>query len=284
MPGPGPGAFPSTSRPYGSGQFNTPVQVPFAAFPQQMGVGRPPGPHMSVSGANMQQMDEDMGRNFEKWLMSTISHAQSMAAGNSGRNYDPQAAYSSPSPNVEGSDSMNTRMANLSVNDLPLQIPTRVSPPTSFSSDPQFGLKRTDQMSSSNPSTSNLSPYNKVVLQGSRSNPTPPVAPHMNERDTASFLSLPAETPPYGNNPNKPPPGPPPASTSPFNFPPSSSGGPNFNIYYGDLTKQDHGVHHTNIDSFNEHNNTLQDSFNDNSFVGPPGKRSGMFCSMMCLS
>ena len=203
MLGPDQGVIPSTGGPLGSGQFKAPVQVPYqATFPHQMGVGGPPSPHMSVTGANIQQLDENMGRNFEKWLKFTISQTQSMVAGNSGGNYDPQVPCSSSSSNVEGNDSMNNRMADLSLNDFQHQTPYRS----------------------------------------------------------------------------------PPASTSPFNFPPSSSGGPNFNTYYGDLTKHDHGVHHTNVDSFNEHNNTLQDSFNDNSFVNSSRNRSCMFYSMICLS
>ena len=244
-----------------------------------MGVGGLPGPHTSVNGANIQQLDQQMGRSFDEWLKFTLSQTQSMAAGNSGGNYDPQTAYSSSSHNAEGIDPMNTGMANLSLNDFQPQVPPHLSPPASFSrakSDPQIGLKATDQMGSRNSSTSNLSPYNNIVRQASHSNPS--LAPHLNE---SSFHSLPTETPPYGNNLNSPPR---PASTSPFNFPPSSSGGLDFNTYCGNLTKQDHGVYHTNIDSFNVHNNTVKDSFNDNSLVDFTGKHSGMFYSMICLS
>jgi hypothetical protein len=49
-----------------------------------------------------------MGQDFGKRLNSTFSQAQSMAVGTSGGKHDPQAAYSSVSRNVEGSDSMNT--------------------------------------------------------------------------------------------------------------------------------------------------------------------------------
>ena len=238
MLGPDQGVIPSTGGPLGSGQFKAPVQVPFqATFPHQMGVGGPPSPHMSVTGANIQQLDENMAQNIERWVKSTISQTQSMVAGNSGGNYDPQVPCSSSSSNVEGSDSMNNRMANLSLIDFQHRTPTHRSPPTSFSSDPQIGLKPIDQMGFSNSSTS--SPYNN------------------------NFLSVPTETPPYGNNPNRHPP---PGSISPFNFPPSSSGGPNFNTYYGDVTKHDHSVHHTNIN-------------NDNSFFNITEKCSGMFYS-----
>lgn len=271
--------LPSTSGPHGIDHFKAPVgpvQVPFlAAFPPQMGLA---GPSVSVNGTDIQQLDQHMGQDFEKWLKSTISQTKSMAAGISSGNYDPQAAYSSSSRNVDGSDSMNTGMANLSLNDFQPQIPTYPSPPTSFSSDRPIGLKLTDQMGSSNPS-SNLSPYNNVVQQGSHFNPS--LVPHMNEPDMANPFPLPTETRPYGNNPNRPPP---PASTSPFNFPQPFSGGSIYNNYYENINKDDHSVHRTNIDSFNEHNNTVRDSFNDNSFVDSTGKLSGVFYSLTCLS
>jgi hypothetical protein len=120
--------------------------------------------------------------------------------------------------NVEG-DSMNTGMANLSLNNPQPQIPTHLSPHTSFSSTKSDRLKLIDQMGSSNPSTSNLnlSPYNNAaqaaqhaeVLEassgsthaipytdaalghtGSHSNPSLPVTPHANEPDTVNFVSI----------------------------------------------------------------------------------------------
>lgn len=269
----------TSSGPPGSGQFNAPGQVPFQATFPQMWVGSPPGPHVSVNAANIQQMDQHSGQAFENWLKSTISQTKSMAAGISAGNY-PQAAYASSSHNVEKSDSMNAGMANLSLNDLQPQVPTHSSPPTSLSSGRQIGLSLTDQMGSSNPSTSNLSPYNNAVQQGSHFNPS--MAPRMNEPNTMlSPFPLPTETRPYGSNPNRPPP---PASTSPFNPPPSFSGGPTWksNIYdgNGNLKIDDHSTHRTNIDSFNERNNTVRDSFNDNSLVDSTGKHYGMFYSI----
>ena len=263
--------FPSTNGPYGD-QFQAPVHTPSPFQSQQMGFGGPPGSHMSVIDPNIQQMDQHMRLDFEKWLKSTIFQTQSMAAGISGGNYDPQAAYSSLSRNVEGTDSMSTGMANLSLNDYQPRIPTHHSPPTSFSSDHQ---KPIDQMGTSIPFSSNLSPHNNAVQQGSHFNPS--LAPRMNEPDMANRLSLPTETRPYGNNPNGPPP---PASTSPFNFQPSFSVGPNYNLNIQDRSS----VHHVNKDSFNEHNTTVRDSFNDNSLVDTTGKHSGMFSSMICLS
>lgn len=255
--------LPSTNGPYGSGQFKAPMQVPVSL--QQMGVGCPPGPHMSVNGANIQQMDPFMGQSFEKWMESTMAQTKSMVAGmtRSGGNsgYDPRAAYPSSSRNAEGSDSMNTEMANLSLNDLQSQTPTQ---PTSLSSDRQIGLKRTDQMGSSNTS---MGPYNNAVQQGSHYNPS-----RMNEPDILN-----PETRPYGNNPNRPPP---PASTSPFNLPPLFSEGLISNIYYGNPNKADHSVHHMNTNSFNQHDKTIQDSFNDNSLFDSTGKHSGMFYSI----
>lgn len=275
MSGPDQEANPPGSRLTGpgSGQFTVPVvQPPFqTALPQQAIVGGPSAPHMSVNSALIQPMDQHMQRNFEKLMKFTLSQTQSLVAGNGGANYNPAAAFSSSS-NVEGDDSVNTGMANLSLNDpTHTQISSHLSSPTTFSrtkSDPQIGLKPTppDQIDASNPSTSNLSPYSNAVQQGSHSNPS--LAPHMNEPGMVNFLSLPVQTQ-HGNNSN----GPPPVSTSSFNFPPSSSGGPNFNTYYGNLTKHDHRVHQTNIDSFNQHNHTTQNSFNDNSYTST-GKHS----------
>ena len=197
-----------------------------------MGVGGPPGSHISANNANIQYMNQYLHWCQEQWLLSMISQTQSMVAGNSGGNYGPQIAYSSS----RNADSVNTGMANLAVNDFRPQVPA--SPPTSFSSEPQIGL---------NPSTS-------AVQQGSHSNPSP--ALHMNDQDMVDSHSPPI-TNPHGINPNRPLP---PTSTSPSDFPPSSSSGPSFHAYYG------------------------QDSSNGNSFVDPTGERSGMLYSMICLS
>jgi hypothetical protein len=237
-----------------------------AAFSQQMGFGGPSVPRMSAIGANIQQMDAHMGQKLENLLNTTFSQtlqAKSMAAGISGGGYDPQAAHSSSSRNVDGRDSMNTGMANLSLNEF--------QPHPSQPSDRQTGLKLTDQMGSSNPSTGNLSPQ-----QGSYYNPSQ--VPHMNKPDIMASL-LP--TPPFGNNPNRPQP----ASTIPFSILPSYSGGPYSHVHDGNLTTGDHSVHRANIDSFNEDNNTFRDSYNNNSFSDFTGKHSGgMFYSMICLS
>ena len=216
-----------------------PSTVPFQApFPQQMGFGGPPDPHMSAHGTNIQHLNQQMRWYYEQCLQSTIPQTQS---GNGGGNYGPQTAYSSTSCNA---DSMNTGMANLSLNDFRPQVPAHPSPPTSFSSDLQIDPKPTNQ-TGSNPATS-------AVQQGSLSNPSP--APHMKERDMIDSHSPPTKNPPHDINPNRPPP---PASTSPSDFPSSSSSGPSFNG---------------------------QDSLNGNSFVDPAGKPSGMLYSMIYLS
>jgi hypothetical protein len=260
------------------------MPAPFqASLPHQAGIGGP-GPHTSVNNAHIQSMDQHTQRNFEKLLKFTLSQTQSMVAGNAGANYNPEAAYSSL-PNDEGDDSMNTGMANLSLEDSLIspmvsshpQISPHLSPPPTFSrtkSDPQIGQKITspDQMG-----TGNLSPYNNAVQKGSHSNPS--LAPHMNEPGMVNFLSLPAESQQYGNNPN----GPPPVSTSSCNF---GGGGPTFNTIHGNLTKHDHREYQTNIDSYNQHNTTTQDSHNNNSYnVNSAGKSSGIFCfSLLVLS
>lgn len=260
--------LPATSGLHGSGQFSAPGQGPF--HPQQMGVGGPPGSHMSVINPNIQHMGH-MGQDFGKWIESTISQTQSMAAGISGGN---QAANASSSRNVEGNDSMNNGMANLSLNNSQPQIPTHLSSPTSFASGRQVGLKPTDQMGSLNPSTSYTSPYNIAAQQGSQFNPS--LGPRMNEPNMPNLLSPPTETRSYGNNLNRPPP---PTSTSPSNFQPSFSVGPDSN-----LTIEDRSVNHTNMGSFNENNNTVRDSHNDNSLVDTTGKHYGMFYFMIFLS
>ena len=254
---------PPTSGTYGSGQFQVRAQHPFQ--PPQMGVGGPPGPYTSVIGANIHQMGPQMGQDLENQVKSALSHAQSMtAAAMNGGNHAPQAANSSSSRNVEEGDSMNTDMANLSLNDSRPQIPIHFSPPTS---DHQVGLNPADQMGSSIPSTSYLRPYLNAVQEGSHVNPN--LAPHMNESDKDNHLAFPTEIRPYGSNINRPPP-PASESTSPFNFSPSFSVGPNSN-----LMRQDHSVHRTNIGSFNENNDTVRDSYNDNSLVDTTGRHSG---------
>ena len=171
--------LPSTSGLHESGQSQAPVQAPFqASLPQQMGVGVPPGSHMSAKSGNIQQLDHYVGQNFEK-LKSTVSQAQSIAAGISGGNSVPQGANSSSSRNVERKDSMNTGMASLSLADSQPHIPTHRYPPTSFSSDRQIGSNLTDKIGSLNPSTSNLSPFNNAVQHGSHLNPS--LAPLMKE-------------------------------------------------------------------------------------------------------
>ena len=232
-----------------------------------MGFGGPPGPHMSVIDANIHQMGQQMGQDLEKQVKSAISLAQSMTGATiSGGNYAPQAANSSSLRNVEGSNSMYSHMSNLSLNDSQPEIPTHLSPPTS---DRQVGLETTVQMGSSIPSTSYLSPYYNAVQQDSRFNPT--LTPHwnVNESDMDNFLTLPTETRPYGNNSNRPPP-PASESTYPFNFPSSFSVGPNSN-----LTKQVRSVHRTNINSFNEQDFAVRDSYNDNSLVVSTGRHFG---------
>lgn len=199
-----------------------------------MGFGGHPVPRMSVINPNIQQMDQYMGQKFEDVMNATFSQtlqAKSMAA-----RMNAQAAHSSSSRNAEGSDSMNTGMANLSLN---------------------------DQMGSPNPSTSNLSPQ-----QGSLYNPS--LVSHMNKPDIMASL-LPTETPPFGNRPQ------PESISIPFNISPSLSGGPYSNIHDGNLNIRDRSEHRTNIDSFNEENDTIRDSYNNNSFTDFTGKHSGMF-------
>jgi len=244
---------PSISGAHPSGQFQAPFQAPF-----QAAIPHPMGPHTSVIGANIQPLGQQMGEDFGNWLNSTISHAQSMAAGTGGGNYQPQAANPSSSRDVD--DSMNTVMANLTLNDHQPQISTHLAPPTSLLPDRQVSLRATDQMGSSNLSNGNLGPYNGAVQQGSHLNTS--LALRMNEPKMVDIFSPPTDTrPSHGNNLNRLPP---PTSTSALlSVVPNS----NFN-------KHDHSVHRMNIGSFNEKNNTLRDSYNDNSLFDATGRHS----------
>ena len=233
------------------GQFQTPAQGPFQpGFLSQMGIL--PGSHISVNSPNIQQMSPDAQRQFEQLMKSVAAQTQPRIPPNSSQNR--QSNYPN---NVELPNSMNTGMANLSINDRApsgdssnSQDMMYLSPPATFSrnkSDPQIALP--DPMGSSN-----LSPYSNA-LQHSRSNPS--LAPHMQEPAMANFFPQPVPTQQFHANGSQP------SSTSPFTFP---AGGPNFNTIYGNVTKHDDTVHNTNIDSFNTQNTTIQDSFNDNSF------------------
>ena len=248
-----------------SDRFNVPLQAPFLpTFPHQMGAG---GPHTSVTNPNIQPLGQQMGQEFGRWLNSTISQAQSkaqsqaqsMAAGTSGGNPDPQAAYR----NVD--DSMNKGMANLSLSDHHPQISTDLAPPTLLS-DRQVSL-RPNQVGSSNLSPGNLGPYNGSVQQGSHLASS--LAQRMNEPEMISAFSPQTDPrPSRRNNQNSPPP----AST----FQPSLNVGQNSNF-----TKNDRSVHRLNIDSHNEHNNTLRDSYNNNSLFDSTGRHSSMFYSVI---
>jgi len=214
-----------------------------------------------------------MRRNFSKLMKYTLTQTNAS-------DDDDEGSSSSHNMNVE--ESMTPRMAEMSINDpVPSSTSrdsshTHLSAPTTFSrtkSDPQIAQSTTPQvdhaMSSSSPS--HPSPNNNA-LHHAHSNPS--LAPHMKNPTMVQFLSQPNTAHPgdvHGNNdPNKPPP----VSTSGFNFPPSSNGGPIFRTIDGNLTKHDHSFNQTNLNSFNTENNTTQNSFNDNSVVDSSGKRS----------
>lgn len=200
-----------------------------------------------------------------------------MLAKTIGAEYDPEAAYSSSSYNVEGGNSMDTGMANLPLNDPQPQIPTHLSPSTFFSRTESDRLKPTDQMGSSNPSTSNLSlgPYNNTAQQakllettGSHSNTNEAEVNFVStNRKPTVWKQFRERTPPTltsssdNSHPSR-------STYSPAMFPPSPSD--DQNLYYRGLT--DLGLDHPIVHSLNEHNRdfTFQGSSND-----PTGKNSG---------
>ena len=303
VPGPNQGTIPDIKFSYFS-QFHQYVeglpphgshgdQFQASAFQPQMGLGGPPGPHMSEIDAYIhqmgQQMRPDLGRSaFPQARSMTpgnyFPQARSMTPGNyvtqarsmTPGNYVPQAANSFSSRNAEGSDSIYTDMANLSLNDSQHQIPTHLS---STTSDHQVGPNPSDEMGSSPfPSTSHLkNPHYNTVQQGSQINPT--LSPRMNESNMVNPLTHPTE---YRNNSSRSSSSAS-ESTSPFNSPPPSiSVDPNF-----DLTRQDHSMHPSriNMNSFNEQNHTLRDSYNDNSLVDTTGRysRNVLFHDMLIM-
>ena len=229
-----------------------------STFQPQMGLGGPPGPHMSEIDAYIHQMGQQMRPDLGRSAFPPRS--MTLAPGN----YVP--ANSSSSRNL---DSMYTDMAHLSLNDSQHQIPTHLSP----TSDHQAGLNPTDQMgSSAYPSTSYLrSPHYSTVQQGSQINPTS--VPYMNESRSDMVnrhgLTVPTDTRPYRNNSSRPS-SLASESTSSFISPPSIRVDPN-----SDRTREDRSVHRTNIDSFNESNDTVRDSYNDNSLVDTTGRYYG---------
>ena len=245
--------LPPINEPHGShgDQFQT------SAFQQQMWLGGP-GPHMSEIDASIHQMRPNLGR-------SAFPQTRSMSDGS----YIPQVANPFSSRNFEGSDSMYTDMANRSLNDSQNQIPTHLNP----TYDHQVDLNPTDQMGSSAypspPLTSYMrSPHYNTVQQGSQINPTS--VPYMNESRSDMVnrhgLTVSTDARLYKNNSSWPSSL---ASESTSSFSPSSiSVEPNF-------TRKDRRVHRTNIGSFNENNNTVRDSYNDNSLADTTGRYSG---------
>lgn len=255
------------------GRNGAPRQAPFpAGFSHHMGNGVGSGPFATVNGGNIQQMDPNMRRNFEKLMKFTLSQTQSAVPEES---HEPNDDDDPPYPTVEPQDSVNTGMANLSINDPTSrqhQVATHPSPPPTFSrtkSDPQMALHLTTPQPRGPSPPASLSPYANPYQQ-SHSNPS--LAPHMQEPAMVGYLTQPNAAHPADIHEDVPN-GTFPASTSAFNFPPSSSGGPKFNSYYGDLTKHDTSVHQTNISSFNTEHNTIQNSCNDNSLVDFSGKK-----------
>ncbi|KAF8816162.1 hypothetical protein BYT27DRAFT_6466291 [Phlegmacium glaucopus] len=264
----------SNSRSTGNGAwFNGSPQVHFqGGFPQHMRNGMSSGPFISVDSPLIQHMDPKMRRDFEKLMNYTKLQTMPDAPGNSeGNDESDDDGQDSSSYNMEEKESITPRMAKLSVNDH-MPSPVYLSSPPILStnkSDPQIALQPAAHEANhpmGSPSSSHLSPSNNALHH---SHSSPSMAPHMREPAMVQFLSQPTAAHPVDNNvPNNPSS----ESTSGFNFPPSSSGGPIFRTIHGNMTKYDDTVHQTNLNSFNTEHNTIKDSFNDNSVVQSSGK------------
>jgi len=197
-------------------------------------------------------MGPEMQMHFEQIMKHATAQTQARVPSNGGQKHQSNA------PNKAGlPDSMNTGMANLSMNDrVPSGDSSNSQPTTHLFPPPTFSRNKSDpQIASIDPmGSSALTPYNNA-LHHSHSNPS--MAPHLQEPAVANFLPQPVPNQEFHGNDSQP------SSTYPFNLP---TGGPKFNTIYGDVTKHDDTVHNTNMNSFNTKNNTIKDSFNDNSF------------------
>ncbi|KAF8816230.1 hypothetical protein BYT27DRAFT_6468202 [Phlegmacium glaucopus] len=267
---------------FGSGKMNGPGQMPFQAkSPQYMADGMRFGPQSS----HFEHINQNMRQKISEVVKSTQSLSQENELPNMPENSDENDesgdSDSSSSHSIEAGDHMSTRMADMSIRD---PTPSSTSkdkshPQTATHFPPATTLSRvqSDPQRPANPQVnppmgyypSNPSPYNNAYLHHPYSDPS--MAPHMREPATASYFAqsnAAHQASIHGNNDRTKPP---PVSTSGFNSPPSSSGGSK----YGDYPTRDTSVHRTNISSYNMENNTIKNSFNDNSLVDSRGKHLG---------
>ena len=171
-----------------------------------MGTGIRSGPSIAVENPNIQHMNEDMRQTFDKLMQHTRSAVENGVSslpvpvpGNSDETYGEDDGDSSSSHSVEAQDRMNTKMADLSLQDPSSSprsgnqsYPPHLYPPQIASmnkSDPQIPAQTTttqdnNAIGSSNPS--NLGPYNNA-LQHSHSSPS--VAPHMKVPAMINFIA-----------------------------------------------------------------------------------------------
>jgi len=176
-----------------NGQTRAPGHAPFQPkYRQNMGTGVRSGPSMMVENANIMSMSPEMRETFAKLMeqtqsLSEQSHAPNMPGNIDDNDSDNDDADSSTSPNIREQDPINSRMADLSIND-PMPSPGHLRPPSIISrvkSDPQIPLQSITSQGAGSSNPSNLSPYDNA-LQHSHS--TPSVSPHMQEPDMVNIL------------------------------------------------------------------------------------------------
>lgn len=211
-----------------------------------------------VDNPHFRHMGHNMRQTFSKMMKQTQqSRSEQNDRPNMPGNGDDNYGSDDPdSQSSEEQDPVNTRMADLSIHDAissprsrdesQLQVATRLSPPSPSSrvkSELQKSTAPRVNQSMVSPDLFNLSPYDHIS-----SNPS--LSPRMKDCATDDFLAKSTTGEIHGNKDPKTP-----------------GRGPVFRTIYGDLTKHDTSVHQTNISSFNTENNTIKNSFNDNSSV-----------------
>ncbi|KAF8816171.1 hypothetical protein BYT27DRAFT_6466354 [Phlegmacium glaucopus] len=262
---------------FGSGKMNASGQMPFQAkSPQYMADGMRFGPQSS----HFQHMNQNKRWTFSGVTMSLFQENElPNMPENSDENDESGDSDSSSSHSSEAGDHISTRMADMSIRD---PTPSSTSkdkshPQTATHFPPAATLSRvqSDPQRPANPQVnppmgyypSNPGSYNYAYFQHSYSDPSmahmwdPATADYFAQSNAAHQASIHRD-----NDRTKLPP----VSTSGFNSPPSSSGGSK----YGDYPTRDTSVHRTNI-SYNMENNTIKNSFNDNSLVDSRGKHLG---------
>lgn len=177
-------------------------------------------------------------------------------------------------PNMSGNSDENESDSDDS-DSSSLHEGTRMADSSFRGSMPSFTSRGKSHSQTTGPSPFSRPTFRPYSTPPYTSRPNPSVPPNMKGPAQANRFAQSTASQQYDihedNNPNRPPP------VSPSHLPPRSSGGPQFRNNPGNFSKRDTNVYETNISSFNTTNNTIQNSFNDNSLVDSSGNRSCYF-------